>query len=138
MVSKYNNNKPQSIPLHREEEPHNYHKTPARQTKQSTSSLFPIKMFAKLEWSALNKIQNAHKHGWHQYIKLFQMFLLFNPCNSGVQLYTTKQCRPDHTMQYAASDQGIYCFLTRILIQHIIKIKRLYLPPKHLGIDSPN
>ena len=43
----------------REEEPHNHHETPGRQTKQSksASSLFPIKMIAKLEWTQSNAQQ---------------------------------------------------------------------------------
>ena len=46
MIRKYHNHKLQTNPWHREEEPHNNHETPTRQTKQS--SLFPIKMIANL------------------------------------------------------------------------------------------
>ena len=35
MIRKYHNYKLQTIPSHREEEPHNSHETPGRQTKQS-------------------------------------------------------------------------------------------------------
>ena len=35
MIRKYHNHKLQTNPLHREEEPHNNHETPGRQTKQS-------------------------------------------------------------------------------------------------------
>ena len=35
MIRKYRNHKPQTNPWHREEEPHNHHETPGRQTKQS-------------------------------------------------------------------------------------------------------
>ena len=35
MVRKYNNQKLQTNPWHREEESHNNHETPGRQTKQS-------------------------------------------------------------------------------------------------------
>ena len=50
MIRKDHNNKLQTNPWHREEEPHNNHETPGRQTKQSNQlSLFPIKMIAKLE-----------------------------------------------------------------------------------------
>ena len=55
MIRKYHNHKLQTSPWHREEEPHNNHETPGRhqEDKQSkaTSSLFPIKMIAKLEWT---------------------------------------------------------------------------------------
>ena len=56
---KYRNYKLQTNPWHREEEPHNNHETPGRQTKQSqaTSSVFPIKMIAKLEWAQSNADQ---------------------------------------------------------------------------------
>ena len=35
MIRKYHNRKLQTNPRHREEEPHNNHETPERQTKQS-------------------------------------------------------------------------------------------------------
>ena len=35
MIRKYHNHKLQTNPLYREEEPHNNHETPGRQTKQS-------------------------------------------------------------------------------------------------------
>ena len=48
MIRKYHNQKLQTNKWHLEEEPHNYHETPERQTKQSNQlSLFPIKMIAK-------------------------------------------------------------------------------------------
>ena len=50
MIRKYHNHKLQTNPWHREEELHNNHETPGRQSK-ATSSLFPIKMIAKLEWT---------------------------------------------------------------------------------------
>ena len=50
MIRKYHNQKLQTNPWHHEEEPHNNHETPGRQTKQSNQfSLFPVKMIAKLE-----------------------------------------------------------------------------------------
>ena len=49
MIRKYHNHKLQTNPVHHEEELHNNHETPGRQTKQATSSLFPTKMIAKLE-----------------------------------------------------------------------------------------
>ena len=41
MIRKYNNHKPQTNPLHREEEPFNHHKTPGRQIKQSSQPPLP-------------------------------------------------------------------------------------------------
>ena len=41
MIRKYHNNKLQTNPWHREEEPHNNHKTPGRQTKQSNQISLP-------------------------------------------------------------------------------------------------
>ena len=35
MIRNYHNHKPQTNPTHKEEEPHNHHETPGRQTKQS-------------------------------------------------------------------------------------------------------
>ena len=59
MIRQYHNHKLQKNLWHSEEEPHNNHETPRRQTKQSkTSSLFPIKMIAKLEWTQSNAQQN--------------------------------------------------------------------------------
>ena len=50
--SEYDQEILQTNPWHHEEEPHNNHETPGRQTKQSNQlSLFPIKMIAKLEWT---------------------------------------------------------------------------------------
>ena len=61
MIRKYHNHKLQTNPWHREEEPHNYHETPGRQIKQSNSSLFPIKMIAKLELTYSNAQQNIEQ-----------------------------------------------------------------------------
>ena len=47
----YHNNKLQTNPWHRDEEPHKNHETPESQLSKATSSLFPIKMIAKLEWT---------------------------------------------------------------------------------------
>ena len=57
-IRKYHNHKLQKKPWTREEEPHNNHETPGRQTKQRNSSLFPIEMIAKLEWTQSNAQQN--------------------------------------------------------------------------------
>ena len=51
MVRKYHNQKPQTTPWHREEEPLNHHETPGRQIKQSNLLSPPIKMIAILEWT---------------------------------------------------------------------------------------
>ena len=58
MIKKYHNHKSLTNPWHRVEEPHNNHESPGRQTKQATSSLFPIKMIAKLELTQSNAQQN--------------------------------------------------------------------------------
>ena len=41
MIRKYHNHKPQTTPLHREEEPLNHHKTPGGQIKQSNQLYLP-------------------------------------------------------------------------------------------------
>ena len=41
MIRKYHNQKPQTNPWHREEEPLNHHKTPGRQIKQSNQFTLP-------------------------------------------------------------------------------------------------
>ena len=58
MIRKYHNYKLQTNPWHREEEPHNNHETPGRQTKQSNQLSLPIKMIAKLESTQSNAQQN--------------------------------------------------------------------------------
>ena len=50
MIREYHNHKLQTNPWHREEEQHNNHETPGRQTMQGNQlSLFSIKMIEKLE-----------------------------------------------------------------------------------------
>ena len=52
----------QTNPWHREEEPHNNHETPRRQTKQNNQlSLFQIKMIAILEWTYSDVQQNREQ-----------------------------------------------------------------------------
>ena len=41
MIREYHNHKPQTNPWLREEEPHNHHKTPGRQTKESNQLSLP-------------------------------------------------------------------------------------------------
>ena len=60
MIRKYHNHKLQTNPWHREEEPHNNHETPGRQSK-ATSPLFPIEMIAKPEWTQSNARQNIEQ-----------------------------------------------------------------------------
>ena len=62
MIRKYHNHKPQTTPWHREEEP------PSTITRhqedklsKATSSLFPIKMIAVLEWTKSNVQQNIEQ-----------------------------------------------------------------------------
>ena len=59
-IRKYHNQKLQTNPWHREEEPQDKHETPGRQSK-ATSSLFPIEMIAKLEWTQSNAQQNIEQ-----------------------------------------------------------------------------
>ena len=47
MIRKYHNHEPQTTPWHREEEPLNEED----KLSKATSSLFPIKMIAILEWT---------------------------------------------------------------------------------------
>ena len=60
IIRKYHNHKLQTNLWHHEEEPHNNHGTPGRQTKQS-NQLFPIEMIAKLEWTQSNAQQNIEQ-----------------------------------------------------------------------------
>ena len=62
MIRKYNTHKLQTNLWFRDEEPHNHHETPGRQTKQSTTSyLFLIEMIAKLDWGQRNAQQNIEQ-----------------------------------------------------------------------------
>ena len=64
MIRKYHNHKLQANPWHREEEPHNNHETPGRQTKQSKHlDFFPIAMIAKVSNGA--KIRNQYNQVPH-------------------------------------------------------------------------
>ena len=53
MIRQYHNHKLQTNPLYHEEEPHNIHETPRRQKSKATSSLFPIEMIARQEWTQI-------------------------------------------------------------------------------------
>ena len=64
MIRKYHNHKLQTNLLHCEEE-HNNHESPGRQKKKSTSSLFPIEMSAKLEWTQSNTQLNIEQLQTH-------------------------------------------------------------------------
>ena len=57
MIMKYHTHKLQTNPWHREDEPNRNHETPRRQSRKATSSLFPFKMIAKLEWTQSNTQQ---------------------------------------------------------------------------------
>ena len=63
MIRKYHNHKQQTTSWHREEEPLNHHETPGTEDKPSnaTSSLFPIRMIAILEWTQSNVQQNIEQ-----------------------------------------------------------------------------
>ena len=61
LIRKYHNHKLQTNLWYREEESHNNHETPERQKSKATSSLFPIEMIAKLEWTQSNAQQNIEQ-----------------------------------------------------------------------------
>ena len=61
MIRKYNNHKLHTNPWHREEEPHNNHETPGKQTKQSNQLSLPHQDDAKLEWTKSNVQQNIEQ-----------------------------------------------------------------------------
>ena len=61
MIKKYHNHKLQTNPWRRQEEVHNHHGTPGRQTKQSNQLSLPIKMIAKLEWTQSNAQQDIEQ-----------------------------------------------------------------------------
>ena len=46
MIRKYHNHKLQTNPWYHEEEPHNNHETPGRQTKQSNQLSLPQEIFS--------------------------------------------------------------------------------------------
>ena len=51
MIMKYHNHKLQTNPWHCEEEPHNHHETPVKQTKQSNQPSLPRQDDSQLEWT---------------------------------------------------------------------------------------
>ena len=51
MIMKYHNHKLQTNPWHCEEEPHNHHETPVKQTKQSNQLSLPHQDDSQLEWT---------------------------------------------------------------------------------------
>ena len=53
MIRNYHNHKLQTNPWYREEEPHNNHETPGRQSKAT------IEMIANLEWTQSNAQQKS-------------------------------------------------------------------------------
>ena len=61
MIRKYHNHKLQTKPWHREEEPHNNHETPGKQTQQSNQLSRPIEMITKLEWTQSNAQPNIEQ-----------------------------------------------------------------------------
>ena len=63
MIRKYYNHKLQTNLWNREEEPHNNHETPGR---QATSSLFPIEVIAKLEYTKKHRTITKSHNGSNQ------------------------------------------------------------------------
>ena len=61
MIRKYYNHKPQTNPCHREEEPHNQHKTQEDKPSNATSPLLPSKMTANPEPTQSNVQQNIEQ-----------------------------------------------------------------------------
>ena len=61
MIRKCHNHKLQRNPWHREKEPHINHIHQKDRLSKVTSSLFPIKMIAKLEWTWSNVQQNTEQ-----------------------------------------------------------------------------
>ena len=61
MIRKYHNHKLQTNPWHREEESHNNHETPARQTKQSNQLSFPHQDDCKTRRDIKNVQQNIEQ-----------------------------------------------------------------------------
>ena len=73
MIRQYHNHKLQINPWYREEEPHNNHETPGRQTKQIyqlSLSLFPIETITKLEWTQSNAHNNRSHNGSNNQIRI--------------------------------------------------------------------
>ena len=61
MIRKYHNHKLQTSSWHREEEPHNHHETPARQTKQSNQLSLPHQDDCRLERTSSYVQQNIEQ-----------------------------------------------------------------------------
>ena len=61
MIRKYHHHKLQTNLWHREEDTHTNHKTQEDKQTKATSSLFPIKMIAKLEWTQSSIKQNIEQ-----------------------------------------------------------------------------
>ena len=61
MIRKYHNHKLQTNLWHCEEEPHNNHKHQEDKQSKAISSLFPIEMIAKLEWTQSIPQQNIEQ-----------------------------------------------------------------------------
>ena len=61
MIRKYHNHKQQTRPWHREKRPTITCHQEDTQGKETTSSLFPFKMIAKLEWTQSNAQQNIEQ-----------------------------------------------------------------------------
>ena len=61
MIRKKHYHKPQTNTWHREEEPHNNHKTPGRQTKQSNQLSLPHQDDCKQEGTWSNVQQNIEQ-----------------------------------------------------------------------------
>ena len=61
MIRKYHNHKQQESPWHCQEEPQTIPRHQEDKQSKATSSLFPIEMIAKLEWTQSNAQQNIEQ-----------------------------------------------------------------------------
>ena len=107
MIRKYHYHKLQTNHWHREEEPHNNHETPGRQTKQATSSLVPIEMIAKLEWIQSNAQQIIEQ--------------LQNPTINSKSTTTVHVCKK--------------CFLFSVLLARLARVFFVSIRPLEVGVS---
>ena len=85
MIRKYHNHTLQTNPWHLEEEPQNIYsnKTSGRHKSKAISSLFPLKMIAKLERTQSNAQQNKDDPSFEQIVsQIYQIALQLNKANS--------------------------------------------------------
>ena len=104
MIRKYHNHKLQTNPWHREEEPHNNHETPGRQTKQSNQLSLPHQDDCKIRMETFSYTQ--------QNIEQLQ-----NP-TMGEKQSTTNQQQPIQSLFWV---MVISCFSTKTYVVGTLK-----------------